>query len=150
LYSSSPAAQIGTPAGQSSADAEVAFWTGLKAHSIKLKVVQSTSPQAGLQQVVFEAEGHGGPHTEYITEGQLWQQQGGQWKLVASKRSDPTRLEQPTDTSKEIYLPDVDAHAEIKQALAEAAKEHKRVILVFGANWCWDCHVLDLAFRRPE
>jgi thioredoxin 1 len=22
--------------------------------------------------------------------------------------------------------------------------------LVFGANWCFDCHVLDLAFQRPE
>jgi thioredoxin 1 len=21
---------------------------------------------------------------------------------------------------------------------------------VFGANWCYDCHVLDLAFHRPD
>jgi thioredoxin 1 len=21
---------------------------------------------------------------------------------------------------------------------------------VFGANWCFDCHVLDLAFERPD
>jgi hypothetical protein len=21
---------------------------------------------------------------------------------------------------------------------------------VFGANWCFDCHVLDLAFQRPS
>ena len=150
LYSSNPPAQIGTPAGQSTADADIAFWTGLKPRGIKLKVLQSTSPQQGLQQVVFEAEIRGVPHTVYITEGQLWQQQSGQWKLVASKRSDPTRLEQPTDPDKKIYAPDVDAHAEIKQALAEAGKQHKRVILVFGANWCWDCHVLDLAFQRPE
>ncbi|MGA9384940.1 MAG: thioredoxin family protein, partial [Candidatus Sulfotelmatobacter sp.] len=26
----------------------------------------------------------------------------------------------------------------------------KRVLLVFGANWCYDCHVLDLAFQRPD
>ena len=31
-----------------------------------------------------------------------------------------------------------------------AAKDHKRVILVFGANWCYDCHVLDMAFHRPD
>jgi thiol:disulfide interchange protein len=24
------------------------------------------------------------------------------------------------------------------------------VLLVFGANWCFDCHVLDLAFQRPD
>ncbi|MGH2364277.1 MAG: thioredoxin family protein, partial [Chloroflexota bacterium] len=27
---------------------------------------------------------------------------------------------------------------------------HKRVLLVFGGNWCYDCHVLDLAFRRSD
>jgi thiol:disulfide interchange protein len=31
-----------------------------------------------------------------------------------------------------------------------AAKQHKNVIVVFGANWCYDCHVLDLAFHRPD
>jgi thiol:disulfide interchange protein len=30
------------------------------------------------------------------------------------------------------------------------AKEHQRILLVFGANWCYDCHVLDLAFHRPD
>ncbi|MGC2110861.1 MAG: thioredoxin family protein [Candidatus Korobacteraceae bacterium] len=150
LYSSNPAPQIGTPGGQTSADSDVSFWTGFKARSIKLNILQSTSPQPGLQQVVFEAEIQAVPHTVYVTEGQLWQQQSGQWKLVASKRSDPTRLQQPTSTDKMIYAPDLDAHAEIKQALALAAKEHKRVILVFGANWCYDCHVLDLAFHRPD
>jgi thiol:disulfide interchange protein len=24
------------------------------------------------------------------------------------------------------------------------------MLLVFGANWCDDCHVLDLAFQRPD
>jgi thioredoxin-related protein len=41
-------------------------------------------------------------------------------------------------------------HAEIKEAEEKAATEHKRVLLVFGANWCYDCHVLDLAFQRPD
>jgi uncharacterized protein YyaL (SSP411 family) len=44
----------------------------------------------------------------------------------------------------------VDAHTEIKEALQKAVKAHKRVLVVFGANWCYDCHVLDLAFRRPD
>ncbi len=51
---------------------------------------------------------------------------------------------------KEIYNESADARAEIREALAKAASEHKRVILVFGANWCFDCHVLDAAFHRSD
>jgi len=29
-----------------------------------------------------------------------------------------------------------------------ATTNHKRVLLVFGANWCYDCHVLDRALRE--
>ena len=154
LYSSNPPAKIMTVAGESSTDADVSFWTGLKARKVKLNVLQSTTPQAGLQQVVFEAEIHSGPvaadRIVYVTQGQLWQQEGGSWKLVATKRSDASKLEQPTSTSKVIYAPGIDAHEEIKEAIARAAKEHKNVLIVFGANWCYDCHVLDLAFRRPD
>jgi thioredoxin 1 len=50
---------------------------------------------------------------------------------------------------KQIYNETVDAHVEIKEALEKAKTEHKRVIVVFGANWCFDCHVLDDAFHRP-
>ena len=153
MYSSNPPAKVQTVSGDSSTDADISFWTGLKARKIKLNVLESTSPQAGLQQVVFEAEVHSGAaadHVVYVTEGQLWQQQGGGWKLVGTKRSDASKLEQPTSTSKLIYTPGIDAHEEIKQALARAAKEHKNVLIVFGANWCYDCHVLDLAFHRPD
>jgi thioredoxin 1 len=52
--------------------------------------------------------------------------------------------------NKIIYPADVDARDEIKQAGARAAAGHKRLLLVFGANWCFDCHVLDLAFQRPD
>ncbi len=51
---------------------------------------------------------------------------------------------------KEIYNESADAHAEIKEALEKATAEHKRVIVVFGANWCYDCHVLDAAFHRSD
>lgn len=154
MYSSNPAPRIMTVGGDSTPDAEIAFWTGLKARKINLEVTQSNSPQPGVQQVVFEAEVHSGTaakdHVVYITEGQLWQEQGAGWKLLASKRTDAAKLQQPTSTTKVIYAPDLDAHAEIKQALALAAKQHKNVLIVFGANWCYDCHVLDLAFHRPD
>ena len=151
LYSSDPPAQVTTPAGNTTSSADVSFWTGLKARRLKLDVVQSDSPQSGLQQIVFQAEvGAGAGHTLYVTNVQLWQMQGGQWRIVGTKRTDPTKLQQPVSTSKVIYEPGIDAHAQIKHALELAAKGHKRVLVVFGANWCYDCHVLDLAFQRPD
>jgi len=57
---------------------------------------------------------------------------------------------QPVKQGKEIYNESADARAEIREALAKATAEHKRVIVVFGANWCYDCHVLDRAFHSPE
>lgn len=154
MYSANPPARVATVSGESSADAEIAFWTGLKPRRMQLEMAESTSPQPGVQQVVFEAEVHSGAgaaeHVLYVTEGQLWQQQSGSWKLVATKRSDASKLQQPTSTSKVIYAPGLDAHEEIRQALARASREHKNVLIVFGANWCYDCHVLDLAFHRPE
>ena len=46
-----------------------------------------------------------------------------------------------------IYDESANAHADIQQALATAAKEHKRVIVDFGGNWCGDCQVLDIYFH---
>ncbi|HSY14284.1 MAG TPA: thioredoxin family protein [Verrucomicrobiae bacterium] len=155
MYSSNPPARIATITGASSSpDVEASFWTGLKARQIKLDVTQSTSPQPGVQQVVFEVEVHSGTaakdHVVWVTEGQLWQEQNGSWKILATKRGDPAKLQQPLSTDKVIYAPGIDAHEEIKQAVAQAAKQHKNVLIVFGANWCYDCHVLDLAFHRPD
>jgi thioredoxin-related protein len=38
-----------------------------------------------------------------------------------------------------IYNPEADARADIKEALAEAGKEHKNVLLQIGGNWCIWC-----------
>jgi|SRR5882672_3073461 len=57
----------------------------------------------------------------------------------------------PAPTEKRVIYPEnVDAKAEIAEALASAVKTHRRVILVFGGNWCYDCHALDAAFRSAE
>lgn len=153
MYSSNPPAQVKTETGIAGAEADTDFWTGLKARRMKLTVVKSDSPYPGVQQVVFEAEVHSGPgadHVVYVNEAQLWQQQNGQWRLTQAQRTNAAKLEQPLSTNKLIYDDNADAKAEIKRALAAAASGHKRVLLIFGANWCYDCHVLDLAFQRPE
>jgi thioredoxin 1 len=153
LFSTSPAPKVSVGKEASDVAAEAGFWRGLKASQITLDITQKQQPQPGLQVIVFQAEVHrSGPKDEtlYITEGQAWQQQSDQWRLVMVSRTEPAHLKQPTDTKKNLYPENVDAHAEIKDAEEKAAKERKRVLLVFGANWCFDCHVLDLAFQRPE
>jgi thioredoxin 1 len=157
LYSTNPVAQIKVGSdGELDISGDVRFWTGLKASSIKIDVLQSGIPQVqpGAYQILFRAEIHartdGREQTLYITEGQLWKQQDEQWRLVLAKRTQPSLLEQPASNKKNIYPSGANAHAEIKQALDKGGKEHKRVLVVFGANWCYDCHVLDLAFERPD
>ena len=49
-----------------------------------------------------------------------------------------------------LYDERAEARVDIHAALVRASKEHKGVILDFGANWCFDCHVLEGAMRRPE
>jgi thioredoxin-related protein len=53
----------------------------------------------------------------------------------------------PITAKTDLYPADADAKKEIEVALKLAAIDHKRVLLVFGANWCYDCHVLDRALH---
>ena len=47
--------------------------------------------------------------------------------------------------------PDVaKADGDIKAALAEAGRSHKRVLVDFGGNWCGDCKVLDINLHKAE
>jgi thioredoxin 1 len=154
IYSTTPAAKITTPAGEIDVDSEAAFWSGLKVQKLKVDVTKTDISRSDVQSVVFQAEIQSGASspakTLYVNEAQIWQLQGQQWRIVVVQRTAPARLLQPTSVDKDIYHPGVDAHAEIKHALLEASKTHKRVIVVFGANWCFDCHVLDAAFHRPD
>ena len=41
-----------------------------------------------------------------------------------------------------------DARAEIDRAQAQAAAGGRQVLVVFGANWCGDCRVLDMTMKQ--
>jgi thioredoxin 1 len=150
LYSTDPTAAVSVGVVKSNADADANFWLSLKARSIKVEVVRN-EPRHGHISYIFRAEVQpaDGPAIT-ITDDQSWQQQGDQWRLISVERTDAPHMKQPADMKKNIYPADADAHAEINEAEAKAAREHKRLLLVFGANWCFDCHVLDLAFQRPD
>jgi thiol:disulfide interchange protein len=51
---------------------------------------------------------------------------------------------------RQMYPGNVDARKEIANAIQTASKEHKRVLLVFGASWCFDCFALDYRFHQPS
>lgn len=148
LYSVSPPAEIKTGTGEADLNAEYAFWEGLKPTTMNISIVKSGSPQPGFQGVLFQASIKSRGKTLYVTAEQIWQQQGQVWRIVAEER-DIAKLEQPLSISEHIY-PEGDAHAEIREALGKALKAHKRVLVVFGADWCYDCHVLDKAFQRKD
>jgi len=158
LYSASPPADIQNPKKQTiPLEDELRFWKGLKGQglsAVKIEVAKlEPGPFSGSQLVAFEAELRlktpSGLKTEYVVQTQVWQT-GAAPRIVAAVRGDPRRLKQPLKLNPNLYDPQADAKREIKEALERAGREHKNVILVFGGNWCYDCHVLDLAFHHPE
>jgi thioredoxin 1 len=150
FYSTDPVAQVMANGVKTDTDADVNFWLGLKARSISLETVAVLDRPKGTS-VVFKADVQlANGQILSVTDGQMWRKEGEWWRLMSVERADAPHLKQPSDMKKNIYPADADAHAEIKEAEEKAAAGHKRVVLVFGANWCYDCHVLDLAFHRPD
>jgi len=149
FYSYSPPAVINTSSGKVATDAGVAFWIGIKARAVTVKAVEAVSPRSDLQAytLLVKVKGASGKVTDLV-DGQTWQNQGGVWRIVGEKR-DLAKLEQPPSVDAHIY-PTGNAREQISEAVTRAGREHKNVLLVFGADWCYDCHVLDKAFRRAD
>lgn len=154
LYSTDPPAQIRIKTVMHETSADTDFWLGLKSPSMRVEIVRLvvTDVKASvIFRAVVSSEGQGSVEQSInLTDDQQWQKQGEKWKLVYVERTDAPLLKQPADMKKDLYPADADAHAEIREAEQRAAKQHKRLLLVVGANWCFDCHVLDLAFHSAE
>lgn len=155
LYSTQPPARITVLAKSSSdvtPDDDAAFWAGMKARRVSLNIGHTESPQPGVEEFTFEAKLTPAPpgRTLYVLEAQIWQQQSGNWRLVAAQRTEAFKLEQPLSLDAKIYPPAAGARGEIREAEMQAAKARKRVLVIFGADWCYDCHVLDRALERPD
>jgi thioredoxin 1 len=163
FYSTTPPAQAKTADGSySDPDEEPLFWSALAAQHIanlNPKILQIVHQPDGTIVLVLRIEFSLGPDTAQkpfvVGGGQFWMKQGTAWKIVYTERSDlapreAERLPEPTTPNVNLYPPTEQASADVQTALAAAAKDHKRVLLVFGGNWCYDCHVLDSAFHSAK
>jgi hypothetical protein len=150
FYSTNPPAKIRVKTVMYAADADTSFWLEPKVLTMKAEIIRGTLPKPGIAHLILHLEvvtAASGGLPVSITDDQVWQQQGDQWRIVSVERTDAPQLKQPSDMKKPIYSDTTDARAELKEAEDKAAKENKRLLLVFGANWCFDCHVLDIAFH---
>jgi thiol:disulfide interchange protein len=69
--------------------------------------------------------------------------------LVASPLAVPQANAQVVaHANKNLYSETSDASADIAAALVRARREHKRILLDFGGNWCGDCQVLDIYYHQ--
>ncbi len=135
---------------------ELEYWNswkdrGLKAVSVELQGQQE--PQPGfhvlMTQLTITVSEAGTAKKYFVKIGQGYVERGATWKIAAEQRDAETRLKGPAER-KDLYPAEADAGKEIAEALQSAVKTHKRVLLIFGGNWCYDCHVLDEAFHLPE
>jgi len=157
LYSPEAVAQVGKD--RIALKDEWAFWAGLKKTGMTtfnprlLEVIKVKGNTELLLRISVTSSGNS--HL-YASVRQDWAHQADGWKIVASRRgakfTDEAQrvLPQPAAPNVNLYSDPREAEAELKAALAKAAAEHKRVLVMFGGNWCYDCHVLDTTFHSKD
>jgi hypothetical protein len=160
FYSTSPPARSKTPEGETQDPAEEAeFWSRLRHDGLDrldIKVLEAKTIQPGVMALVLRFEAgvrtRSGEKPGVVSGAQIWVQRLGDWRIVSTQRSgfmekENMRLPEPAKPNTNLYPDPAEAPAAISSALAAAAWDHKRVLLVFGGNWCYDCHVLDATFH---
>ena len=135
---------------------EAEFWTQARAAGLEQSAVNVLGAEDKNGLVVvnlefsFRANTPAGKRQRYVLEQQGWQQQRQGWRIVASTHTTVLKMRPVGKLNPHLYEKDADAKVEIRETLAKAARMHKRVILVFGGNWCYDCHVLEAAFHQAD
>lgn len=158
LYSTDPPAQF-MPKGEKPVPGispEIDFWQQLVssgATDFDAKLVEEQDREElhlVTLAVSMKAQTPNGPRTRYVTELQAWQQQADGWRIVIAGHTDVVKMPPALHPNPNLYDKAANAKADIAEAEAKARKNHQRILLVFGANWCYDCHVLDQAFHQPD
>ncbi len=132
------------------------YWTSLKAAgltSVNPKLLSLKVADAKAQ-LVIRVDAKAGDKNVVGSVAQLWIQQLDGWHIAVSQSSgfgveSARTLPEAAKPNPALYPPPDRARADLQAALAAAGREGKRVLVVFGANWCYDCHVLDATFHSP-
>ncbi|HEX4773330.1 MAG TPA: thioredoxin family protein [Bryobacteraceae bacterium] len=165
LYSSNPPAQAYVAKTRvAKLSDEWQYWAGLKTAGItsfdpKVLAINQQPNQATLVLRISAVKGSeaavGGAQNFVASMQQIWVRQPDGWRIALSQRFDfhpdaGRRLPEPAKPNPALYPSPGDAQTELKTASAEAARDHKRILVIFGANWCYDCHVLDATFHSKD
>jgi hypothetical protein len=157
LYSTNPPAEFVAKGQQPAPDIapETDFWQNLVSSATGFQVATVESKDRNGLHIVtlavsMKMKTPNGLRSRYVTEQQGWQKQGDAWRIVIATHSDVVKMPPALKQNPHLYDTNANARVEIQEAVARAKKLHQRVILVFGANWCYDCHVLDQAFRQLD
>jgi hypothetical protein len=164
FYANDPQAFAQTPQGKiaDAAGEESNFWSGLAPAGlteIVPKVLEQDSPQDGVIALVLRIESKfqskSESHQSVVSCTQVWAGQGNDWHIFATQRSDAVplprmRLPEPKIPNTHLYPEAEQAHKDLDAALAAAKLDNKRVLVIFGANWCYDCHVLDTVMHSEQ
>ena len=71
------------------------------------------------------------------------------WRRQAVNRTGGPKPQGQATPKTHVYDESADAHADIEKAVAETRADGKRILLVFGANWCPECLALDARLHEP-
>jgi thioredoxin 1 len=157
LYTAHPPARIlvGKYNKPESLDDELQFWAALQSSDVtklapKVLSLETANNQTKLILRVRAAKANQPVFANMV---QIWVQLDG-WHVAFSRRSDflpdrVRRLPEPAQPNPVLYPDPSQAQSELTAALSQAGRQKKRVLVVFGANWCYDCHVLDATFHSP-
>jgi hypothetical protein len=144
-YAQTPDSRIPNPAAE-----ESGFWSAFKANGlveIEPKILEETVPQPNALEFVLRVEmsfeSKDGMHKSVVGTGQVWVHQANVWKIAIVQRGDAKpmaalRLPEPKTPNTHLYPEPADAPKELSAALADSKADHKRVLVIFGANWCYD------------
>ena len=70
--------------------------------------------------------------------------------LLGRKLGPQAGLPLPKTQNPNVYPNSAYAHNDLETALAAAKADHKRLLVIFGANWCYDCQVLDAVMLTSQ
>jgi len=177
MYSANPPAHVQVGKDMTTDPAEEAkFWADFgRSGLVKFnpKILSISHPQPDSTELVLRLEADvrqsgaqngteaskneksAGAESVVASMSQVWTKETDGWRITASRRGNfvanaPFTLPQPAKPDTQLYPPPSDAQKDLDTALAAAGRDHKRVLVVFGANWCYDCHVLNTTFLSPQ